>query len=303
MLDILSVLVQNILPIFIVAGFGFALRRWVGLDKQALSRVVLYCLSPSLVFSSLVNSRLAAAELGELALFALLTIAAMAFIGFLLARLLRLSRMETLLLMVTLMFVNGGNYGLTLNELRYGSPGLARAVVYYTTSTLVLYTVGIWMASMGRLSPRQALGRLLRLPPVYAAVAAVFVYSLQLTVPAPLLRGIEIAGTGAIPVMLLVLGMQMADLRGVRELRLALPVVPAKLILGPLVGLGIATLLGLEGLGRSTSIIEASMPTAVFTIVLATEFDMQPTTVTGIVVLTNLLSPLTVATAITLLGL
>ncbi|GAB4277544.1 MAG: AEC family transporter [Candidatus Promineifilaceae bacterium] len=303
MATVFLVLVQNILPIFIVAAFGFMLRRWVGVDKKALSTAVLYCFSPALVFSSLVNSRLPGEELLELAAFTLISVTVMAAIGWVLSRLLRLGRAQTMALMLVLMFVNGGNYGLTLNNLRYGSDGLARAVVYYTTSTLVLYTVGLLMASMGRLSWRESSVRLLRLPPLYAAVAAVFVYTTGVVVPAPLMRAVEIAGAGAIPVMLFVLGMQMADLQGVSELKLALPAVGVRLLVGPLVGLGVATLLGLSGLGRATSIIEASMPTAVFTIILATEFDLQPTAVTTVVVLSNLLSPLTVASVITLLGL
>lgn len=45
------------------------------------------------------------------------------------------------------------------------------------------------------------------------------------------------------------------------------------------------------------------MPTAVFSIILATEFDLQPEAVTSIVVGSTLLSPLTVATVIAVLGL
>jgi predicted permease len=214
-----------------------------------------------------------------------------------------LSRSQTIALMVMTMFVNGGNYGLTLNQLRYGDPGLARAIVYYTTSTVMLYTIGIFISSMGEMPWREALRRLLRFPAVYAAVSAVFVYSFNISLPAPLLRGIEVAGAGAIPVMLLVLGMQLADLKTIASLRLALPAIGLRLIVGPLIGLLVATLLGLSGLGRSTSIIESSMPPAVFTIILATEFELEPTAVTSIVMVSTLLSPLTIATTITLLGL
>ena len=63
MTDLIAVLLQNIFPIFLVAAFGYGLQRWVKLDVQTLSRAVLYVLSPALVFSSLVSSRLPAAEL------------------------------------------------------------------------------------------------------------------------------------------------------------------------------------------------------------------------------------------------
>ncbi len=301
--DIIAVLTQNIVPIFIVAGFGYALRRWASLEKQALSRAVFYVLSPCLVFSSLVTSQLPADELADLVGFALLTILSMGILGWIAAKVLRLTRTESVALLLMVMFVNGGNYGLTLNQLRYGDEGLARAVVYFVTSTAVLYTVGILLASTGQLSWRQALGRLWQMPPIYATVLAVVVYSFKIPLPVPLLRGVEVAGAGAIPVMLLVLGMQLADLQGQARLRLAIPAISLRLLVAPVVAVGITLLLNMQGLGRATSIIEASMPPAVFNIILATEFDLQPTAVTSIVAMATLLSPITLAVVITYLGL
>ncbi len=301
--DILTVLTQNIFPIFVVAGLGYIVQRQVGLDKRTLSSIVFYCLSPALVFSSLVNSELPVAELGGMALFTLLAILLMGLIGLLLARLLRFSRIETAAFLIVLMFVNGGNYGMTLNLLRYGQDGLARAVVYYMTSTVLAYTIGVLIASMGRLPWRAALRRILFLPPLHAAVFAVIVYLYNIPIPAPLMRGIDVAGAGATPVMLILLGMQMADLRGRARWRLAIPAVSTRLLLGPAVGLLVAGGIGLTGLTRSVAIIEASMPTAVFSIILATEFDLQPEAVTSIVVWSTLLSPLTVATVIAVLAL
>ena len=95
----------------------------------------------------------------------------------------------------------------------------------------------------------------------------------------------------------------MADMQGKISPRLTAPAVLIRLLLGPIIGVAIALLIGLTDLGRSTSIIEASMPTAVFTIILATEFDLHPAAVTGTVVMTTLLSPITVATVITVMRL
>lgn len=307
MSDILTVITQNILPIFLVAAFGYGLQRWQHLDKQALSSVVINVFSPCLAFSALVNSQLTGQELGGMVLFTAVTIFIMGGIGLLTARLLRLPRQETAALLILLMFVNGGNYGMTLNQLRYGTDGLARAVVYFLTSSMLVYTLGIFVASSGQLSVRQAARQLFSFPAVYAAIAAVLVYYWQLPVPAPLLRGIEIAGAGAIPLLLIVLGMQIADMGNVPDgrpsLRLAVPAISLRLLVGPLVAVTVAGLLGFTGLDRSVAIIEASMPSAVLVIVLATEFGLVPAAVTAIVVLGTLISPLTVATVIAVLGL
>lgn len=300
---IAAVLWQNILPIFVVAGFGFALQRWQTIDKHTLSKTTLYVLSPALVFSSLVNSRLPGEELAGLAAFALLSMASMAALAVLTAVFLRLPRREMVMLLMVTTFVNSGNYGLTLVQLRYGDDGLSRAIVYFTTSTIVLYSVGIFLASMGELHWRQALGQTLRLPPLYAALGAILFYALRVPLPAPLLRATEVAGQGAIPVMLLVLGMQLGSMQGRPAWRLTVPAVVLRLLAAPLVAVLVARLLGLTGLGQATSVIEASMPTAVITIILATEFNLQPAAVTSIVVLTTLLSPFTLAATIALLGL
>lgn len=300
---IFAVITQNILPIFLVAAAGYGLRRWRDPDPRVLSSVVLNVFSPALVFSSLVNSRIPGGELLELSAFTVIYIGAMAVLGLLVASVLRMDRVNTAALLILVMFVNSGNYGLTLVQLRYGDEGMARAVVYYMTSTPLVYTVGVFIASLGAMAWREALGRTLRVPAVYATLLAILVYMLDIPVPAPLLRAVEIAGAGAIPVMLLVLGMQLADLRGSIDYRLAGPALGLRLVAGPLVGILIAAVVGLEGLSRSAAIVETSMPAAVFTIILATEFGLPVGAVTSIVVLGTLISPLTVAATISFLGL
>lgn len=300
MTGLVEVLTQNILPIFLVAGLGFWLKRSRGLDPRPVAAVVFNGFSPALVFVSLVNSQLPVGEFTRLALFALLMILLMGLVGLVVGYLLRLSRTEKVVLLLVLMFVNGGNYGLTLNQLRYGEVGLSRAIVYYVVSTVLVFTLGVFIASMGQHSWQDALRRLARVPALYAVFAAFLVYIFGVTLPTPLTSAIEVAAEGAIPAMLVVLGMNMARLRVTGEFRLVFPAVSLRLLFAPLVALFIAALLGLQGLSRSTAIIEASMPTAVMTTVIATEFDVRPPTVTGIVVLSTLLSPLTLALFINL---
>lgn len=298
-----QVLTQNILPIALVASFGFLLRSRFGLQTHSLTTLVFNVLSPCLVFSSLVNSQLTSEDLGALALFTLLNIVLMGGLAFGLSCLLRLDRRETVTVMIVAMFVNGGNYGLTLLQLRYGGDGLARGVIYFVTSTLILYTFGVFIASMGQASWRDSLKRMTRLPAVYAAVLAIIVYTFNIPIPQPIMSGITIAGGGAIPVMLIVLGMQMANMQSSEATSYVWPVVGLRMVGGPLIGLMVALLIGLQGLNRGSMIIEASMPPAVFTLILASEFGLPTAIVTRIVVISTLISPLTIAATISLLGL
>jgi predicted permease len=300
---ILEVVSQNILPIFMVAGLGAAARIWLNIDKQTVSRLTLYVLSPSLVFSSLLNSQVSVEEIAGIAAFRFSLGIILLLIAWVVGRGLRLGRREMAGLLLVVLVGNNGNYGITISQLRYGADGMARGVLYFVLTTVLVYTVGIFIASAGKADWRTSLGKLARMPAFYALIFAFLVRYFQLPLPTFIAKGIEIAGNGAIPVMLVVLGMQMADLRQISALRLAIPAIGLRLIAAPLIGVLLATLFGLTGLTRSIVILQASMPTAVITIIIATEFDAVPDAVTTVVILSTLLSPVTVSLLINLLGL
>jgi predicted permease len=66
-----------------------------------------------------------------------------------------------------------------------------------------------------------------------------------------------------------------------------------QLVITPLVALLIAQWMGLTGISRQAAVLQASMPAAVATTVLAVEYDLDSALVSGTVALTTILSPLT----------
>jgi predicted permease len=208
-----------------------------------------------------------------------------------------------ILLILAAMFSNVGNMGLPFNQLRYGDGGISRAIIYMFISSVIVYTIGVFVTSLGQQSWQKALMSTAKLPVIYAVLSALIIYGTGIQVPQPLMNGITIAGQGAIPVMLILLGMNMADANGAIKWRVTIPSVAARLMIAPIVAALVAMLIGLQGLARNVTIIEAAMPVAVASIVLTTEFDVEPETMTGIVVISTLLSPITLLAIITILGL
>ena len=303
---LLDILAHDILPIFIGIGLGFVFGRRFRPDIQSLSRVTFFVFSPCLVFNSLVRSNLAGDELLRIAGFTAGVAIAMGGLGWLAARLLRLDARATAGLVLVCMFVNGGNYGLGVNLRAFGDDGLARALIYFTTSTLLVYTIGVSIAagsSGGGL--RAAIRHIFEVPPAYAVVAAILVRSLSIdmTQPAlePILAGIDIVGRAAIPSMLLILGIQLSQTSVADNVSFALAASGLRLVVSPILAWGAAALLGLTGVARQASIVEASMPAAVISTILATEYGAAPGLVTSAVVLSTLLSPVTLTVIISLL--
>src|SRR5215467_12091863 len=109
---LLSILLSDILPIFLIATAGFLLARFAGVDVKILSRVVFYSLLPCLAFRLLVTSSASGPNVGRLMLLAVLIMGTMACVGYLAGKGLGLKGAVLRAFMMVVMFSNGGNYGL-----------------------------------------------------------------------------------------------------------------------------------------------------------------------------------------------
>ncbi len=295
------ILTDDILPIFLVAAVGFVLARRLHVDVKAVSRVTFNALAPCLVFTQLVTSRVGAGEFGRICAFTILLVAAIGLAARLVAMPFRLDRPQLMAFLIVVMFSNAGNYGLSVVLFAFGQEVLARAVIYFVTSALLVYSVGAVMASAGRRGLGAAFRGLLRVPALWALMAAMLVVWTGVTMPTAITRPIELLGSAAIPVMLLVLGMQFE--KGAWPERPGLVAAASALALvgSPLIGFCLAPLLGLHGITRQAVLVEAAMPSAVITTILALEFDVAPRFVTSVVVVTTLASSVTVSVLIALL--
>ncbi len=299
----LDVLYQIILPIFLVLGSGLLLSRKLGLKRapagqadglRAFSTLVFYLLSPCLAFSSLATSDLGAAQVGQIGSFVVVMTLAPGVAVWALARLLRLSPHETSSLLLVAMFGNVGNYGLPLNELAFGQGGLDRAVIYMVITAVFVFSLGVMIAAHAQgNAPAQALGRLARVPIIYALLLGGLVRVGLLPLPDPILNATTLLARGATPLMLLILGLQLSQARIRGNWRLIALACSARLLLTPLIAVPLAAWMGLTGLTGQVAIVEACMPSAVFSIILAVEFNLDRDLATGVVLSTTLFSPLT----------
>jgi predicted permease len=298
---LLTILADDILPIFVVASVGFLLARRLHADVRTLSRITFNALAPCLVFNLLVTSQVSAAEFGRIVAFTVLLVAGIGTVARLVAIPFRLDRPTLAAFLIVVMFSNAGNYGLSVVLFAFGRDVLARAALYFVTSALLMYTVGSVLASSGRVGVKAALKGLLRVPALWGLLAATVVISTGVTLPTALARPVELLGVAAIPSMLLVLGMQFEQGAWPERPGLVATAAGLALVVSPLLGFLLARLLGLEGIARQAVIVESAMPSAVITTILALEFDVAPRFVTSVVVLTTLASPVTVSLLIALL--
>jgi hypothetical protein len=301
-MSFLSTFADNVLPILAIASLGYLFQRWVRPDIQPLSRVTLYVLTPSLIFSSLSHSTVSQQQMAQIGLCVVLVTLSLAVVNIVLVRALGWDRRRQAAFMLTTLFGNVGNYGLPLTGFAFGLEGQALAVVYYVVSAVLVYSVGVYLASLGQQPARKALGNVFRLPLVYAAGAALVVNVANLRLPLPLTRAIDLAGQGAVPLMILLLGMQLARSRVGGHIPLALSASVLKLVASAALAWGWTAWLGLGDLAQGICIVQAAMPSAVMTTLLALEFDTHPGLVTTTVLVSTLLSLVTLSALLMLVA-
>jgi len=290
-----DVFVNNLLPVLLCAAAGFVLGRTVHPDIKTASRMAFYIFSPCLVFVSLERVEISGGEFGKLALLTLAVSLIIGLLAYLFGRSLKADRHVIASLVVASMFVNSGNYGLAATKFAFGEAALARALVCFVFGTVVVYSLGVLIASMGKFSVGQALKHMLAVPAIYGLIAAGLVRQMDWQVPLFIDRSVSMLGDASIPLMLVILGLQISEARVWPRDKIALIGGSAflQIVVTPLIALLVAHWIGLTGTARQAGVLQASMPAAVVTTVLAVQYDLDKTLISGVVVLTTILSPLT----------
>jgi predicted permease len=290
---LVSIFASDIVPIFAIAGAGFLLARYAGVGVKTLARVVFYSLLPCLAFRLLVTSNASGPNVGRLMLLAVLIMAAMGFVGYVAAKGLGLDGASLRAFLMVVMFSNGGNYGLPVVRFAFGPEALTYATIFFLTGSVTTYVTGAFFAGSRRGKIAGALDKVWRMPSLYGVALALVVLAVGRPVPEAIMRPVTLLSDAALPVMILVLGMQLEQAVWPARPGIVALAVGISLVAAPFVALGLAWLLGISGPARQAAVILSSMPVAVVTTILALEFELAPEFVTSAVFVSTIASPLT----------
>jgi len=283
---------NNLLPIFLIAGIGYLISNRMEINPKSISRVVFYIFSPSLVFRILTENRINEEVALNIGLYTILITIFLGLVAYLLGLLLKIDKDYRSAIVLTTMFSNVGNFGLSLNAFAFGQEALTYASVYFVVTSALIYTLGVFIASSGKSGMKAGLLNLLKIPTLYALLLAIVFNANEWSFATGIDRAVDLLADAAIPSMLILLGLQFKNIDWqVRKKELGLANI-LRLGIAPLAAIGLTSLLGFQGALFQANVLESSMPTAVIITVLATEYDLQPTFVTSVVTSTTLLSPL-----------
>ncbi len=300
--ELLDTFANNILPILLISAAGFVIGKKFDIDSRSVGRVSFYLFSPILVFNLLIHSQLPFEEITRTGLVATSIMLVSGILAWLGSWLLRLERRVMIAVIITAMFANNGNYGMPLIAFAFGQQALAHSSIYFVFSSLLTNTLGVIIASLGHLDLKQAALGFLKLPTIYAVLLAGLINGFGIALPTSVDRTVSLAAGAGVPVMILLLGLELRNVRWTHSFSALGLAALIRLIAGPLLGLFFTNSLQVEGVARQATIIEASMSSAVATTNLAGEYKLDASLVAAIVLVTTLLSPLTLTPLILYLG-
>lgn len=275
-------------PTFLLIGVGWLFGRVTRLSSRPLAQLAFWVLSPGLIFESLRTADLSSAEM--VVLFALLHQLGMFALSLGVGRLLfgqdRAGRAVTSLMLT---FGNCGNLGLPLLLLAYGPAGVAVGGVFLATNMVLLATLGGAVATWeGKVEWRKSLRDLVRVPWLYAVGGAFL--SRWAGFPDALAGATGLLADGAIPLFLLLLGLELAQVRLAQVAQPALGVSLIRLIAGGGLAWALAAALGTEGGLRGSLILEGSVPSAVNAFLLSSQRNRRPELAAAVLLLSTLFS-------------
>jgi len=288
-----------LLPTSLLAGAGWALGRLGRVPARPLAQVAFWVLSPALIFESLRTADLAAS--GTVVLFALAHLGGMFALSMGVGRAMFGSdRAGRTVASLVLTFGNCGNLGLPVLLFAYGQGGVDVGAVFLATHTVLLATLGVAVAAWDGHGGKKVWAALLRVPWLYAVGAAFF--ARWVGIPDLLARTTGLLAEGAIPLFLLLLGIELAQVRGVGVARGALALALLRLVGGGALAWALAGAFRVQGLLRGSLIVEGSVPTAVNAFLLASQYDRRPDLAASALFLSTLLSVGTLSLTLSLLG-
>jgi hypothetical protein len=184
----------------------------------------------------------------------------------------------------------------------FGEAGFQFGVLYVVVHAALQAVIGVAIASWKEgMRPWKLLRNIVSVPWLYALIIALALRATGTVLPGSIIAPIEMLAQAAIPIMLMLLGLQLAEIKIATVLPRALVVSSLKLALPPFLAWGLTYVLGIDGLLRSVLIIEGSTPAAVNALLLSLQYNRRPDLSASILFITTVGSLATMTILLTLL--
>ncbi|WP_100404644.1 AEC family transporter [Bacillus solitudinis] len=298
----MTIFLQVVLPVILVFTLGYLVQKWKKVDIKPISTMAIYVMTPCLVFRTFYLSELNM-QYFYMAVLALILLFALIVINKLYAIISKVSPSTESGLILSTAFMNSGNYGAPIILFAYGEVGFAFCVSFMVIQSIIMNVFGVYYAARDKSGMKMAMKSVLLMPATYAVIIALSFNILNVQMPDNLMQTVNIIAEGAIPTVMIILGMQLALIRfdNFEWGKISYGVL-VRLIVSPLIAFATTLIFPLDPLLAKVLIVSAAMPSAATIVMYAVQFDSEPRLVSSITLITTLVSIVTITVLLTILG-
>jgi len=290
------ILLDTLAPVFVIVFFGYVLGRSTKASVAPLAKVAFFVLTPALIMNTLLKQSISSGEAGTIVLFVFIVHGALFAGSWLVGWTRHWDRERSVATSLVMSCSNVGNFGLPVLLFAFGAQGFALGVVYVVAHQAfqVLFPVSVAAWEDGQ-SVKAWVKKLLVIPWIYAFAVALVLRGTGAELPGFLGRPLEMMSQAAIPVQLLVLGMQLSRVSFTGLILDVATLSTAKLLIPPILAVVVTEILGVQGVLRGVLILEASAPAAVNAMIISLQYNRRPKLVSGALLVTTLGSLITIS--------
>ncbi len=295
---------ETILTIIILIIIGYAAKR-IGLlkaeDSRTLNKIVINIAIPSLIFLAMYGADLSNIRiLAPITLICIITGISCGLIVYVFSRIRGYSKKTTWTLVGTSTLFNSGFLGYPVVLGIFGTEGLVRAVFYDMGSTILFLALGILFIFLFGGQLRSVLKRTILFPPIWGIILGILTNLLHFNLGFVTLDVLKYLSDAAIPIIMISLGLSL-EVGGLKNyLGPAVSVSVVRLLISPIIALLLIYILGLTGLGKTVTLVEAGMPSAMLSLVLAASYDLDVKVAAAAIFLSTVLSMISLPILISL---
>ena len=293
MSQLFAVFVNVLVPVFSLVVVGYLVGPRLALDARTLTKFAYYVLVPAFVFNVFSDAGIAADLAARMTLFMLSVTLGTVAVALVVAKLTKRSAKMTGAFVLVAAFGNVGNFGIPIVQFKLGEAALVAASVYFLVGNIAGFIIGVMAATWHQGSRWNAVVSAFKTPGIVAIFPAILVNGLNIELPLFAVRAVDLLAAALIPVMLVTLGVQLANMGRLSFNRDVVIGGSLRLVVGPILALALAAFFGLSGIERGAGVIQASMPVAVLASLIALEHDLLPDFVTTVVLFSTLASAFT----------
>ncbi|SES39013.1 AEC family transporter [Salisediminibacterium halotolerans] len=297
----MTIFIEVVLPVLLVFAIGFAVQKWKSVSIKSVSVVALYIATPALVFQTFYNADIDR-QYGYMVLFAFLLLFALIIVNKGAAKIAGASEEKESGWILATAFMNSGNYGAPIILFAYGEEGFAFAVSFMVLQAIIMNIFGVYYAAKGNAGARYAVKAVFSMPVTYALMFALIFQLTAFSMPENIMGTVDILAEAAIPLVMVILGMQLATMTFSQlEWKDVSYSVFVRLIISPIIAFGIVQFMPLDPLLANVLIVSAATPSAATIVMYAVQFDNQPKYVSGVTLVSTLLSIVTITVLLMIL--